>query len=245
MDAATAIVTGGGDGLGAAIARRLASDGFVVAVADVNGSAASERAAEINAGGGRASAFAVDVTDPVAVADMVDKIVATGPPLTTLVNNAGITGPYAALADYAIADWCEVVEVDLFGTLYCTKAALPALLAHAPSHIVNISSISGKEGNAKMTAYAAAKAGVIGLTKALGKELALTGVLVNAVAPAGISDTNISRDTTTTYETVPPMPMGRSAMPEEVAALVSWLCSPSCTFSTGAVFDISGGRAAY
>ena len=245
MQARTAIVTGGGAGLGAAIARRLASDGFTVAVLDVNGSAASERAAEIEVGGGRALSFAVDVTDAAAVEDAVREIVGSAPPLTTLVNNAGITGPYKTLVDYDISDWRKVVEVDLFGVLHCSRAVLPTLIENAPGRIVNISSISGKEGNAKMTAYAAAKAGVIGFTKALGKELALTGVLVNAVAPAGIDGTGIRRDDTTKYETVPPMPMGRSAAPEEVSALVSWLCSAECSFSTGAVFDVSGGRATY
>ena len=245
MGLRTAIVTGGASGLGATISERLASDGFYVSVWDIDEQMAIERAVAIEASGGRASAVAVDVSEAGAVRDAVERTRSTCPEIVTLVNNAGITGPYEALQDCSMESWRRVVEVDLFGVVHCTQELLADLTANAPSKIVNIASISGKEGNAKMTAYAAAKAGVIGFTKALGKELAQSGVLVNAVAPAGIEGTAIKRDENTQYETVPDMPMGRSATTGEVAALVSWLVSNECTFSTGAVFDISGGRATY
>jgi 3-oxoacyl-[acyl-carrier protein] reductase len=245
MTGRTAIVTGGGSGLGQTIAERLCADGFAVSVWDVDETTARDTAASLTAAGGEAHAVGIDVSDVDAVRDAIERTRSACPPIHTLVNNAGITGPYAVLQDCPLDEWRRVVEIDLFGVVNCTKELLPTLLENAPAKVINIASISGKEGNAKMTAYAAAKAGVIGFTKALGKELARTGVLVNAVAPAGIEGTAIKRDETTKYETVPEMPMGRSATKAEVAALVSWLASEECTFSTGAVFDVSGGRATY
>jgi NAD(P)-dependent dehydrogenase (short-subunit alcohol dehydrogenase family) len=167
--------------------------------------------------------------------------------IDVLVNCAGILGRIQPLVDYEEDDFTRVVDIDLLGTYRVTRAAVPHLLAAGWGRIVNIASISGKEGNAMMTAYAAAKAGVVGFTKSLGRELATTGVLVNCVTPGGVSDTNILQDQplSSSSVTVDNHPMGRLAAPAEVAALVVWLCSTEMSFTTGGVFDISGGRATY
>jgi NAD(P)-dependent dehydrogenase (short-subunit alcohol dehydrogenase family) len=152
----------------------------------------------------------------------------------------------APLAEYPDADWRRVLSVDLDGTFNCSKAVLPHMLARRSGRIVNIASIAGKEGNSNMCAYSAAKAGVIGLTKSLGKELATSGVLVNCVTPA-VVETELLRELTVeaVQYMVERVPMRRTGKVEEIAALVAWLASDQCTFSTGAVFDISGGRPTY
>lgn len=243
-----AVVTGGGAGIGAAIARRLAADGARVAVLDVDEAAAESVADRLRAElGGEAVGLRCDVTITADVRAATDDIVRRWGAIDILVNNAGIIGPHTPLVDYPEADFVRVLDVDLVGAYRVTRAVLPHMLPLGWGRIVNIASISGKAGNPGMTAYAAAKAGLIGLTKALAAELATTGVLVNCVTPGGVRGTNIARDMPAEVAASAAFahPLGRLAAPEEVAAMVAWLCSDELSFSTGAVFDISGGRATY
>jgi 2-dehydro-3-deoxy-L-rhamnonate dehydrogenase (NAD+) len=242
-----ALVTGAARGIGAAIAQRLARDGTCVAVADVAEAAASEQARRIAAQtGGGAFAVQLDVADPRSPRRAIDIILEREGRLDILVNNAGIAGLSAPVADYPDDEWRRILSIDLDGVFYCCKAALPHMLERGSGRIVNIASISGKEGNPNMAAYSTAKAGVIGFTKALGKEVATRGIYVNCVTPAVIATEILTQlsDDAVAYMTSK-IPMGRTGQPEEVAALVAWLASDECSFSTGAVFDISGGRATY
>lgn len=241
-----AIVTGSARGIGAAIAERLARDGAYVAVADIDEEGAHREATRIAGEGGHAFGVRVDVSDPASAREMVETVVHRTGRLDILVNNAGINGPTVPVVDVSVEEWRRVLSIDLDGVFYCSKAAAPHMIHRGYGRIVNIASIAGKEGNPNHSPYSTAKAGVIGFTKSLGKELATTGVLVNCVAPALI-DTDLTRavsDEMVRY-LVGRIPMGRMGQAHEVAALVAWLCSPECSFSTGAVFDLSGGRATY
>jgi NAD(P)-dependent dehydrogenase (short-subunit alcohol dehydrogenase family) len=241
-----AVVTGAARGIGAAIAERLARDGACVAVADVDEAAATAEAGRIRDLGGGAFAVCLDVQDPRSPARAIASVLDQEGRVDILVNNAGIAGLAAPVAEYPDEEWRRILAIDLDGVFYCCKAALPHMLGRGSGRIVNIASISGKEGNPNMSAYSAAKAGVIGFTKALAKEVATRGIYVNCVTPAVIATdilTQLSAEAVA-YMTSK-IPMARTGQPEEVAALVSWLASEDCTFSTGAVFDISGGRATY
>jgi 3-oxoacyl-[acyl-carrier protein] reductase len=246
---ATAIITGSATGIGAAIARRLASDGFAIAVADVDETGAAARVDELRAQGHDARAVVVDVAEARSVESMVASVLTWSSTIDVLVNNAGITGPHHAYADYPLDALRAVLDIDLVGTMLCTRAVLPAMLAQGGGRIVNIASIAGKDGNAGLAPYAAAKGGVIAFTKSIGRGLAGDGIIVNAIAPGGVGGTDIARDNTAVanYATqvAATTPIGRLAAPEEIAALASWLCSPECSYSSGAVYDISGGRATY
>jgi 3-oxoacyl-[acyl-carrier protein] reductase len=242
----TAVVTGAGRGIGLAIARRLATAGAQVALADLHLNAVETAAADLEAGGMAVLAVACDVADPAAVQRMVDRVLAATGQIDILVNNAGIVGRAAPIQEQTDADWSRMLAIDLSGVFYCCRAVIPHMLARQRGKIVNIASIAGKEGNPNMIPYSAAKAGVIGLTKALAKEVSRQGIAVNAVAPALIQ--------TGMVDEMPPeqiayltgrIPMGRLGRPEEVAALVHWLASDDSSFNTGAVFDLSGGRATY
>jgi 3-oxoacyl-[acyl-carrier protein] reductase len=238
-----AVVTGGARGIGLAVATRLIADGARVAIADIDRTAA-ERAAQTF--GDRATGVALDVTSPdqwtAALSDLADRWAS----VSILVNNAGIAGRNATTWELSIEEWNQVIAIDLTGVFVGCRAVLPGMIDAGYGRIVNIASIAGKEGNPNAAPYSAAKAGVIGLTKALAKEVATLGVIVNAVTPAVI-ETEILKQLTDEHIAymTSRIPMGRVGQPEEVAALVGFLCSDQVTFSTGAVFDISGGRATY
>jgi 3-oxoacyl-[acyl-carrier protein] reductase len=238
-----AVITGAASGLGLAIARRLAEDGVRVALWDRDLAGAERLAAEL---GSPARAMMVDVADTVSVrAAWAASREALGTP-STLVNSAGVLGLTAGIAEYPEAEWHRVLDINLSGTFRCCQAAVPDMVAQGYGRIVNIASIAGKDGNPGVAGYVASKAGVIGLTKSMGKELARKGVLVNAIAPSA-SETAIFGELTDDdrRRLLANVPMGRMVLPKEVAELVLWLVSPACSFSTGAVFDISGGRATY
>ncbi len=238
-----AVVTGAASGLGRAIAHRFAREGIRVALWDVDLAGAQRAAGEI---GAAAQAFAVDITDTAAVrAAWSATKAALGTP-SILVNSAGILGPSAGIASYPEEQWHRVLDINLNGTFRCCQAAVPDMVASGYGRIVNIASIAGKDGNPNVAAYVASKAAVIALTKSMGKELATSGVLVNAITPSA-SETAIFGELTDERRAklLANVPMARMVRPEEVAELAHWLASPACSFSTGAVFDISGGRATY
>jgi 3-oxoacyl-[acyl-carrier protein] reductase len=240
-----AVVTGGARGIGLAVAQRLAAGGASVALWDLDGVALNEASKRLE-GAPAIAACRLDLTDEDAVAAAAaDTHSAIGAP-DILVNNAGITGPNQKTWDYSLADWERVIAVDLTAVFLCCRALLPGMLARGYGRVVNVASVAGKEGNPNAAAYSTAKAGVIGLTKSLGKETAGSGVIVNCVTPAAV-ETDIFKQMTPEFidYMLSKIPMGRFGQVEEVAALVAWLASEECSFSTGAVFDISGGRATY
>lgn len=241
-----AIVTGGASGIGAATSERLARDGFAVAIADLHQGRAGDTAAGIAGAGGRTCAVPVDVSREDSVRAMITAVLERFGRIDALVNNAGIAGEAAPAWELPAGEWERVLGIDLSGVYYGCRAVLPHMLSRGTGRIVNVASIAGKEGNPNAVPYSAAKAGVIGLTKAIAKEVATRGVLVNCVTPAVI-DTPILEQVTEQHiqYMVSRIPMGRVGRPEEVAALIAWLCSDDCSFSTGAVFDCSGGRATY
>jgi 2-dehydro-3-deoxy-L-rhamnonate dehydrogenase (NAD+) len=238
-----AVVTGAASGLGRAIAKRFAKEGIKVALWDVDLAGAQRVAAEI---GALATPFAVDITETAAVkAAWAATKAALGTP-SILVNSAGILGPSAGIGSYPEDQWHRVLDINLNGTFRCCQAAVPDMVASGYGRIVNIASIAGKDGNPNVAAYVASKAAVIALTKSMGKELATSGVLVNAITPSA-SETAIFGPLTDERRAklLANVPMARMVRPEEVAELAHWLSSPACSFSTGATFDISGGRATY
>ena len=243
FDGRTAIVTGAARGIGRAIATRLATEGARVLIADIDEASATGTAGEI---GDRALAHRLDVTSPASWDTAIARATGEWGRLDILVNNAGIAGRSAPAWELAVGEWRQVIDVDLTGVFLGCRAALPTMLDAGSGRIVNIASIAGKEGNPNAVPYSAAKAGVIGLTKALAKEVATRGVLVNCVTPAVIETPILQQvsEEHVRYMTSR-IPMGRVGQPEEVAALVAFLCSDDLTFSTGAVFDLSGGRATY
>ncbi len=225
----TAIVTGGLQGIGAAIARRLEGSGATVRVWDL-----------------AAKKDPVDVSDAAAVERAAAKALADLGKIDALVNNAGIAGLNAPTAEYPVEEWERVLRVNLTSQFLCCRAVAPHMVKRKYGRIVNIASIAGKEGNPNAVAYSASKAGVIALTKSLGKELAQTGVLVNCVTPAAAKTAIFDQMTKQHIDyMLSKIPMNRFVTVEEIAALVCWLASEECSFSTGAVFDISGGRATY
>lgn len=243
LDGRTAIVTGAARGIGLSIAQRLHREGAAVVIADLNQENAQQIAASF---GERGTAVHVDVGDPESAEEMVRTVVDRYARIDILVNNAGVAGLARPVAEYPVDEWRRILTVNLDGVFYCSKAVLPHMLQRGEGRIVNIASISGKEGNPNMAAYSTSKAGVIGLTKAMGKELAQTGILVNCITPGVIATDLLEQLSQEAVEyMVNKIPMGRAGRPEEVAAMTAWLASPDCSFSTGAVFDLSGGRATY
>ena len=219
-----AIVTGGSAGIGAAIVKRLKASGANVSVWDLDGSPR------------------VDVSDPASISSAVEKL----GKVDVLVNNAGIAGKNVPTVDYPIEEWERVLRVNLTSQFLCCRAVAPHMVKAKYGRIVNIASVAGKEGNPNAVAYSASKAGVISLTKSLGKELAQTGVLVNCITPAAAKTAIFDQMTKQHIEyMLSKIPMNRFVEVDEIAALVCWLASEDCSFSTGGVFDISGGRATY
>jgi 3-oxoacyl-[acyl-carrier protein] reductase len=239
LDGRTAVVTGGSSGLGAAIAERLLRSGARVRVWD--------RLKPAPADGVRGLDFAaVDVTRWEEVRDAAAAATAELGRIDILVNSAGVAGDNAPTWDYPVAEWTRVLRVNLDGTFHTCKAVAPFMIARGSGRIVNVASIAGKEGNPNAAAYAASKGGVIALTKALGKELAQTGVIANCITPAAI-DTPLLEQSTPEFVAYmkSKIPMGRLGRVDEVAAMAAWMCTQECSFTTGAVFDLSGGRATY
>jgi 2-dehydro-3-deoxy-L-rhamnonate dehydrogenase (NAD+) len=223
-----AVVTGGSQGIGAAIAKRLASSGAKVVVWDLDDSPR------------------VDVSNAESVDAAVKRTLNEHGKIDVLVNNAGIAGINTPTVDYPIEEWERVLRINLTSQFLCCRAVAPHMVKAAYGRIVNIASIAGKEGNPNAVAYSASKAGVISLTKSLGKELAQKGVLVNCVTPAAAKTAIFDQMTQQHIDyMLSKIPMNRFVNVDEIAALVCWLASEDCSFSTGAVFDISGGRATY
>ena len=224
----TAIVTGGAQGIGAAIVERLRASGARVQIWDLD------------------SSPKVDVSDPASVDAAAKAALKELGKIDVLVNNAGIAGKNVPTVDYPIDEWERVLRINLTGQFLCCRAVAPAMVKARYGRIVNIASIAGKEGNPNAVAYSASKAGVISLTKSLGKELAQTGVLVNCVTPAAAKTAIFDQMTEQHIQyMLSKIPMNRFVNVEEIASLVCWLASEDCSFSTGGVFDISGGRATY
>ena len=225
-DGVLALVTGGASGIGAATAARLRADGVRVVTADLAPGADEN----------------LDVTDPEAVAALIAGL----GPVGILVHSAGIVGPSKPLADLELDEWRNTFRVNVDGTFLMCRAVVPGMVAAGWGRIVTLASIAAKDGNPTQSAYSASKAAVIGLTKSLGKELATTGVLVNAVAPAAVATPmNAATDPAILARSQSLTPMGRFGRPDEIAELIAWLCSEQLSFSTGAVYDASGGRATY
>ena len=238
-----AIITGGAMGIGLAIAHRLVASGGRVSIWDRDGDALEKARSAL---GPDTDMRRVDVADSEAVDATAKETASALGRLDALVCSAGITGPNTTTWDYPAAAWRQVIDVNLNGVFYCNRAVVPIMLKADYGRIVNIASVAGKEGNPNAPAYSASKAGVIGLTKSLGKELAKSGIRVNCVTPAAVRTAIFDQMTQAHIDfMLSKIPMGRFGLVEEIAALVAWLCTEDCSFSTGAVFDLSGGRATY
>ena len=238
-----AIVTGGARGLGAATARRFIDSGARVAIWDIDAAAIDEAVAMLGDG---AEGRVVELTDDEAVRDAAEALEREAGSVDILVNNAGITGGNGKTWELAPDVWRKVIEVNLVAPYLTSRAVVPGMVRRGYGRIVNIASIAGKEGNPNAPAYSASKAGVIGLTKSLGKELAKSGVTVNCVTPAAVRTAIFEQMSQAHIDfMLSKIPMGRFGAIEEVAALICWLASEECSFTTGGVFDVSGGRATY
>ena len=239
----TALVTGAGAGIGEVIAARLAAAGARVAVADVNAEAAQSVAVKISNG---AFALPVDITSVEQVQAAIATVIETAGSLEILVNNAGIAGRAAPIWEQTDEDWHRVMNLNIHAPFYLCRAVLPHMRKRAYGRIVNIASIAGKEGNPNMVAYSASKAAIIGLTKSIAKEVATEGICINAVSPAVIRTRILEQLTQAQVDyMVQRIPMKRTGLPEEVAAVVHFLASRDCSFVTGQCYDVSGGRATY
>ena len=248
LEGRTAAVTGAARGIGRAIAERLLASGANVTLWDIDGEALEAARAALD-GGGRVDIATADVSDVDAVETALARTVERFGGIDILVNSAGILGPTVSTWECTLEDWNRVIRVDLTGTFICCKSVVPGMLQRRYGRIVNIASIAGKEGSVIDPGYAAAKAGVIGLTKSLAKEAVRSGVLVNCVTPAAIRTDIFKQMRPERFQdllaTNDGLPIGRFSDAAEVATLVAWLCSEDCSFSSGAVFDLSGGRATY
>jgi NAD(P)-dependent dehydrogenase (short-subunit alcohol dehydrogenase family) len=245
LDGRCAVVTGGAQGIGRAIVARLLESGASVAIWDRDGALAQQAADELG-DGGNAVALACDVTKLTEIEAARDTTVKALGRIDILVNNAGIAGPNLKTWEYPIAAWHEVMRVNLDSQFYCCRAIAPLMIAQNYGRIVNIASIAGKEGNPNAVAYSASKAAVIALTKSLGKELAHHDIAVNCITPAAARTAIFDQMTKQHIDyMLSKIPRGRFVEVDEIASLVAFCASAECSFSTGAVFDISGGRATY
>lgn len=243
LDGQTAIVTGGATGIGEAIALRLSSAGARVVIADLDFDGAETVAKRLRDG-----SFAVrtDVSDPASVRDSVAEVLHLADQIDILVNNAGIAGVSAPVWEQTDGDWNRAVAINLSSVFYMCRAVLPSMMQRKYGRIVNIASIAGKEGNPGMMPYSATKAGVIGLTKSIGKEVATSGICVNAVSPAVVQTRILEQLAAQQVQYMTDrIPMKRTGKPEEIAAVVHFLSSADCSFVTGQCYDVSGGRATY
>ena len=242
MKGRNAIVTGGAAGIGLAIARRLVASGARVSLWDRDAAALDAAAKSL----GTAHVARLDVTREDDVARAFGESVAALERIDALVCSAGITGPNTTVENYPLAAWREVIDINLTGVFLCNRVVVAHMTRNDYGRIVNIASIAGKEGNPNASAYSASKAAVIALTKSLGKELAKTGIRVNCVTPAAVKTGMFAQMTQAHIDfMLSKIPMGRFGEVDEIAALVAWLATEDCSFTTGAVFDLSGGRAVY
>ncbi len=241
----TAIVTGGANGIGLATAERMLQSGAAVSLWDLD-AAALDAAARALSNKGTVETVVMDAADPESVERAAKTTFGRFPRVDILIANAGVVGSIKSAWEHSVAEWERLISLDLTSVFLACRALVPHMLEHGYGRIVIVSSIAGMEGAANNAAYSAAKAGAIGFTKALGKELATTGVIANCVTPSGI-ETDMLKQLTDEYlaYVLARMPMNRLGQPEEAAALIAWLASEDCSFSTGAVFDLSGGRAVY
>jgi 2-dehydro-3-deoxy-L-rhamnonate dehydrogenase (NAD+) len=237
-----AIVTGAARGIGLGIASRLAQDGCRIVIWDRD----LKPFNAATAGFKPAAMHTVDVSDAASVKRAFAATLADVQGVDILINNAGINGPVMPVWEYPLDAWDRVLAVNLTGVFYCCRAVVPHMRAASYGRIVNVASIAGKEGNPRIAAYSAAKAGVISFTKSLAKELADSGVLANCIAPV-ITETELFNEMTPDHIAAmkAKIPMGRFLKIDEIAAMVAWIASPECSFTTGATFDLSGGRATY
>ena len=237
-----AVITGAARGIGLACAHRLASNGASVAIWDIDHSAALDAANGIEGADG----FACNIADPASVAAARDATLAAFGRIDILINSAGITGGVVSVEDMDPDVWTQVMDINLTGTFLTNQAVLPTMKSQGYGRIVNIASVAGKEGNPNAAHYAASKAGVIGFTKALAKEIATEDIAVNCITPAA-ANTEIFKQMTEDFIAMmkKKIPKGRFVEVEEIANMAAWMASPECSFTTGAVFDISGGRATY
>ena len=239
----TAVITGGAAGIGLAIAQRLIASGGRVSVWDRDAAALEKAKVHLNAG---VDTRVVDVADAASVDAAAQAAASALGRIDALVCSAGITGPNTTTWQYPVDAWRQVMDVNVTGVFLCNRATVPVMLKQDYGRIVNIASVAGKEGNPNASAYSTSKAAVIGLTKSLGKELAKTGIRVNCVTPAAVKTAIFDQMSQQHIDfMLSKIPMGRFGQVEEIAALVAWLCTEDCSFSTGAVFDLSGGRATY
>jgi 3-oxoacyl-[acyl-carrier protein] reductase len=238
-----AVVTGGASGIGFAIAQRIVAEGGKSAIWDVDAKAASDAAGKL---GKSAISVAVDVSDEASVNQAAGQTVKTLGRVDILVTSAAITGPNATTWEYPPEKWRQVIDINVNGVFYCCRAVVPHMQARDYGRIVNIASVAGKEGNPNAPAYSASKAAVIGLTKSLGKELAKTRITVNCVTPAAVKTPIFEQMTQAHIDfMLSKIPMGRFGKVDEITSLICWMASEECSFTTGSVFDASGGRATY
>ena len=241
-----AIVTGGGKGIGAEICLRLAKEGAKIVIAEMDIESGNNIQKKIMENVGDAIVVNTNVADEISVNNMVEEVVKTFNKIDILINNAGITGPTKSLWEYDVEMWNKIVQVNLMGTFNCCRAIVPNMIKNNYGRIVNVASVAGKDGNANASAYSSGKAGAIGLTKALGKELADKNIAVNAVTPAGAKTRILDQMSKEHVQRMlSKVPRGRFLEIHEFTSLVCWLSSQENTFSTAAVFDISGGRSTY
>ena len=242
FDTRCAVITGGASGLGKETARRMAAEGAKVSLWDLNAEALRRAKEEA----GAVHAVALDVTDPKQVAEAAAESAKALGKIDILVNSAGITGATAMVHEYPIDSWRRVIDINLNGLFYCCRAVVPFLLANGYGRIVNVASVAGKEGNPNMSAYSASKAGVIGLTKSLGKELATRNVMVNSITPATFESPILEQLPQSQIDYMKSkIPMARLGGVAEVAAMICFMASEECSFTTAATFDISGGRTTF